>query len=329
MLTVFFFILGLAILTGGAEFLVRGASQFSRRLGVAPLIVGLTVVAFGTSAPELAVSVKSALAGQADIALGNVLGSNILNILLILGLSALIVPLTISRQLVQVDLFVMIGSAVLAWLFALDGSISRIEGLILFAGIFCYLAFQFKLAKANKALADSLIEEGTEKPLPAKLSAYVFDFIIATVGLIMLVYGANMMVNSAVIIARNLGISELVIGLTIVAVGTSMPEVAASLMASLRGERDLAVGNIVGSNIFNILAVLGPTAAISKSGIGVSPSALQFDFPFMLLVSFICLPIFFTGKEITRKEGALLLACYIAYTVILILIATGRAVLPW
>lgn len=329
MLTLFFFILGLVILTGGAEFLVKGATRLSRRLGVSPLIVGLTVVAFGTSAPELAVSIKSALAGQADIALGNVLGSNILNILLILGLSALIVPLTISRQLLRVDLFVMIGSAVIAWLFALDGTITRLEGLIMFAGILSYVGLQFWLARQDKALADSLIEEGTEAPLPAKPIAYVADLAIATLGLVMLVYGANMMVDAAVQIARYFGISELVIGLTIVAIGTSMPEVAASLMASLRGERDLAVGNIVGSNIFNMLAVLGPTAVISRSGVGVSSSALQFDFPVMLLVSFVCLPIFFTGKEISRKEGAFLLACYIAYTVVLILLATGRVVLPW
>ncbi|MGF1571846.1 MAG: calcium/sodium antiporter [Sumerlaeia bacterium] len=325
MVTILLFILGLAILTGGAELLVRGASSLSTRLGIPSLIVGLTVVAFGTSAPEMAVSIKSALLGQADLAVGNVVGSNIFNILFILGISAAIVPLSISRQLLRVDLYIMVATALVAWLLALNGTLGRFEGLLLFLGILAYVVLQIILARKE----GSTPADEQSVPLPRSAKAFAWDVALAVIGLVMLVYGARLFVDSSVTIARYFGISELVIGLTIVAAGTSMPEVAASVMASIRGHRDLAVGNVVGSNIFNILAVLGASAIVSPMGIAVSPSALKFDFPIMLLVSLICIPIFITGKEISRKEGLALLSCYIGYTALLILIATGRMTLPW
>lgn len=326
MITFLLFLLGLAILTGGAELLVSGASRLSKRLGIPSLIVGLTVVAFGTSAPEMAVSIKSALLGQADIAVGNVLGSNIFNILFILGISAAIVPLSISRQLLRIDLFIMVGTALVAWLLALNGAFGRVEGLLLLLGILAYVVLQITLARKEGNVSS---EDDENAPLPRSAKAFAWDIALAVIGLVLLVYGARLFVDAAVQIARYFGISELVIGLTIVAAGTSMPEVAASIMASLRGHRDLAVGNVVGSNIFNILAVLGASAFVSPSGIAVAQSALKFDFPVMFLVSLICIPIFFTGKEISRKEGFFLIACYVAYTVVLILLATGKITLPW
>lgn len=329
-MTVFFFILGLIILTAGAEVLVRGSSQLAGRIGIPPLIIGLTIVAFGTSAPEMAVSVKAAFIGQADIALGNVVGSNIFNILFILGLSALIVPLTISRQIIRIELAIMIGTAILAALLALDGNISRVDGAILFAGIIIYTILQVMLARRERNQEAITEIEGVDltklKPTPI---GYVKDIIMIVVGLLVLVYGARMMVDAAVEIARALGISELVIGLTIIAAGTSMPEVAASVMASLKGERDLAVGNVVGSNIFNILAVLGLSSAISPQGVGVAASALKFDIPAMIIVSLLCIPIFITGKRISRSEGAFFLALYVVYTILLILLAKGTLSIPW
>jgi cation:H+ antiporter len=329
-MTLFFFILGLVILTAGAEVLVRGSSQLAGRIGIPPLIIGLTIVAFGTSAPEMAVSVKAAFIGQADIALGNVVGSNIFNILLILGLSALIVPLTISRQIIRIELAIMIGTAILAMLLALDGNISRVDGAILFSGIIAYTILQVILARRERNQETITEIEGVDltklKPSP---SGYVKDIVMIVLGLVVLVYGARMMVDAAVEIARALGISELVIGLTIIAAGTSMPEVAASVMASLKGERDLAVGNVVGSNIFNILAVLGLSSAISPNGVGVAASALKFDIPAMIIVSLLCIPIFLTGKRINRGEGAFFLGLYVVYTVLLILLAKGTLSIPW
>ncbi|MDX1973778.1 MAG: calcium/sodium antiporter [Candidatus Sumerlaeia bacterium] len=329
-MTVFFFILGLIILTAGAEFLVRGSSKLAGRLGIPPLIIGLTIVAYGTSSPEMAVSVKAALVGQADIALGNVVGSNIFNILFILGVSALIVPLTISRQILRIELAIMIGTAILCMLLALDGNISRIDGVIFFVGIVIYTLFQVILARRDRNQEEITSVEGIDlKKLTPNAKGYAIDLAMIAVGLVVLVYGARMMVDAAVEIALALGISELVIGLTIIAAGTSMPEVATSIMASIKGERDIAVGNVVGSNIFNILAVLGVSAAVSPEGVNVAVSALKFDIPAMILVSALCFPIFFTGKQINRAEGAFFLALYVVYTILLILLAKGTLSIPW
>jgi cation:H+ antiporter len=315
-------IIGLVILTVGAEMLVRGASGIAARLGISPLIIGLTVVAFGTSAPELAVSVSSALSGQADIALGNVLGSNIFNVLFILGLSALIIPLTVARQLVRVDVPIMVGVSVLVLILALDGSISRWNGAFLFTGLLAYIGLQVILARREQqALSlDEIPGAGT----PGRV---LINVGLVVVGLIALVLGSKLLVNAAVAIAQGLGISELVVGLTIVAAGTSLPEVATSVVAALKGERDIAVGNVVGSNVFNLLGVLGLSSALSPDGIQVAGQALQFDLPVMVAVAVACLPIFATGREIARWEGCLFLAYYIAYTTWLVMAATGNGAL--
>lgn len=317
---------GLVILVAGAELLVRGASRLAAALGIAPLVIGLTIVAFGTSAPELAVSVQSALRGQADIALGNVVGSNIFNVLFILGLSALIVPLLVAQQLVRFDVPLMIGVSVLVWVLSLNGFVERWEGAVLFAGILLYTVFLIVQSRReqNKTSAS---EFETEYALhePVSWQRTMLNVGLAVGGLALLVLGARWFVDGAVGLARILGLSELIIGLTIVAAGTSMPEVATSVVAALRGERDIAVGNVVGSNIFNILAVLGVTAIVAPfPGAPVADSMLVVDMPFMIAVAIACLPIFFTGHTIARWEGVLFLGYYAAYTIYLFLDAVNQ-----
>jgi cation:H+ antiporter len=316
--------LGLVLLTAGAEALVRGASSIATRLGIPSLIVGLTIVAFGTSAPELAVSVGAAWSDQADIALGNVVGSNIFNVFFILGLSALVVPLAISSQLVRVDVPLMIGASILVLLLALDGHIGRLDGAILFAGIILYTGFQIRQGMRERTSAAN----GTSAVTQSKSDqGWWVDPLLVLGGLVILVVGSRLLVTSAVSIAQSLGVSELVIGLTIVAAGTSMPELATSVVASMRGERDIAVGNVVGSNVFNLLAVLGLASLVSPSGIAVAQQALQFDLPVMVAVAIACLPIFVTGREIARWEGGLFFAYYLAYTAYVVMAAMQHAAL--
>ena len=328
MSTILMLIAGLALLIVGAEILVRGASRLAAAFGISPLVIGLTVVAFGTSSPELAVSVQSAFAGQADIALGNVVGSNIFNILFILGISALIIPLVVAQQLVRLDVPLMIGLSVLVYLFGLNGQINRLEGVILFVGIIAYTGFLIRQSrKENKEVQEEYAQEfGNGKPRSA--GQYLLNLVLIIAGLALLVLGARWLVDSAVTLARSLGVSELIIGLTIIAAGTSMPEVATSIVAAIRGERDIAVGNVVGSNIFNLLAVLGLSSILAPDGISVPAPALAFDIPVMIAVAVACLPVFFTGFRIARWEGALFLGYYVAYVLYLILDATQHDALP-
>ena len=328
-MTTVYFALGLVILVGGAELLVRGASRLALSFGISPLVVGLTVVAFGTSAPELAVSVQSATAGQADIALGNVVGSNILNVLFILGLSALITPLLVNQQLVRQEVPLMIGVSLLLVALGLDGTVSQGDGalfLVLLAGYTVFLIRQSRAA--GRAAAEAHPSD------PAAASGSQWDrhwsvqLALIIVGLLLLVQGSNWLVDAAVTFARRLGVSELVVGLTIVAAGTSLPEAATSVMASIRGERDIAVGNVVGSNIFNILAVLGVSSVLAPGGLSVSPAMLHFDLLVMIAAALACLPVFFTGYRIARWEGAMFLAYYAAYTAYLVLAATQHDALP-
>ncbi len=322
-MTIILFIIGIVLLVAGAELLVRGASRLAVAVGISPLVIGLTIVAFGTSAPEMAVSVASALSGQsgADIAIGNVVGSNIFNVLLILGISAMIAPLVVSQQLVRVDVPIMIGASVLMFLFSLDHHVGRGNGLILFSGVIAYTVFAIvKGRRESRAVRDEYeTEYGAKEEQKTSLGTNLF---LILVGVVMLVVGSNWLVDGAIAIARALGVSELIIGLTIVSAGTSLPEVATSVMASIRGERDIAVGNVVGSNIFNILAVLGLASIVSPDGVNVSASAMAFDIPVMIAVAFACLPIFFTGYAISRWEGMVFLGYYMAYTAFLIMAAS-------
>lgn len=329
LMTFLLFFAGIAALTVGAEILIRGASRLAAMLGISPLIIGLTVVAFSTSSPELAVSVRAALAGQADIALGNVVGSNIFNVLFILGVSAVITPLAVSRQLIRLDVPIMIGVSFLLLIFGIGGGINRVEGLILFIGIIIYTVFLIVQSRKEKNGQTDDYRKEFGKPQRRSPREWIINLAMVLAGLGMLVLGARWMVEGAVVIARAMGVSELIIGLTIIAVGTSLPEVAASVIASIRKERDIAVGNVVGSNIFNILSVLGLSSALSPNGIAVSPAALNFDIPVMIAVAVACLPIFFHGSQISRWEGFLFLGYYIAYTAYLILSSTQHDALPF
>ncbi len=322
------FVAGLAVLILGAEWLVRGASRLAAKVGISPLVIGLTVVAFGTSSPELAVSIQSSLAGQADIAVGNVVGSNIFNILLILGISAVITPLIVQQQLIRLDVPIMIGLSFTFYLMALDGVIGRLEGILLFAGIIAYTFFLIRQSRReSKAVEEEYAQEFPAKPENG-WKPWVINLGLVGIGLAFLILGSNWLVDSAISIARWLGLSELIIGLTIVAAGTSMPEVATSITAAIKGERDIAVGNVVGSNIFNILAVLGLTGLVAPGGIPVSQAAEAFDIPVMVAVAVLALPIFFTGNRIERWEGWLFLFYYVAYTAYLILDAAQHDALP-
>ncbi len=314
---------GLMLLVIGAEALVRGSSKLATILGISPLIIGLTIVAFGTSSPEMAVSIQSSFAGQADIALGNVVGSNIFNVLFILGISALASPLIVARQLIRLDVPIMIGVSFLLLLFGLDGKINQSDGVILFIGILVYTGFLLYQGRKETQPVLSAENPTVHTPTSATALTWIVNLGLIVVGLLLLVQGSQWLVESAIAIARAIGVSELVIGLTIVAAGTSLPELATSLIASIKGERDIAVGNVVGSNIFNILAVLGLSAAISPTGgVAISDAALRFDIPVMIAVAIACLPIFFTGNLITRWEGFVFMAYYGVYATYLVLDST-------
>jgi len=323
--TLLLFLLGAGLLVLGADLLVRGGARLATAAGISPLVVGFTVVAYGISAPEMAVSVNSALQGQVDIAFGNVVGSNIFNILLILGISALVAPLVVARQLVRVDVPLMIGVCALVPLLGFDGRIGRFDGLLLCAGLLAYSVFSIRISRREHAA----IRERVSAPSDGDAwKAVAVSVLLVVVGLVLLVLGARWLVDGAVAFAQAFGVSELVIGLTIVAAGTSLPEGATSIVAALRGQRDIAVGNVVGSSIFNVLAVLGLAGLASPGGVAVSPVALRFDVPVMIAASVACLPIFARGHRIGRWEGALFLGYYVAYTLHLVLSANRSPVLP-
>jgi len=319
---------GLILLIAGGEGLVRGASRLAAALGISPLIIGLTVVAFGTSSPEFAVSLIASLSGQAGLTVGNVIGSNIFNVLFILGLSAMITPLTISQQLVRLDVPLMVLVSLLTLLLTLDGRFSQMEGFIFFAGLIGYLYLLFRISQRESAEVKEEYEHEFGSPPQSAPRRLGLNALLAVAGLVMLGLGSRWLVQGSVEIARALGISELVIGLTIIAAGTSMPEVITSVIASLRGERDIAVGNVVGSNLFNLLGVLGLTALITPGGVAIPESARTFDLPVMTAVALACIPIFFSGTKILRREGALFFFYYIAYTAYLILDAVRHPILP-
>jgi cation:H+ antiporter len=318
--------MGLTLLVLGAESLVRGATRLASSIGVSPLVIGLTVVAFGTSTPEMAVSVHASLAGNPDIALGNVIGSNIANVLLILGISALIVPLLVNEQIIRQEVPIMIGASVLLLVLALDGSISRVDAGVLFTLVVAYTVF---LIVQSRRRASPTAPDPAESPPQSRWDRHwAVQLLLIVIGLVALVLGARWLVESAVVFAKTLGISDLVIGLTVVAVGTSLPEIATSILAAIRGERDLAVGNVIGSNVFNILAVVGAAGLVSSAGIPIPQAALNFDLWVMLAVALACLPVMLTGRSIARWEGLVFLGYYAAYTAYLVLAAQQHGALP-
>lgn len=324
---ILYLILGVFLLVYAADYLVKGAASIATVLGISPLVVGLTVVSFGTSAPELAVSVMAAFRGQADLAVGNVVGSNIFNVLFILGISAMIIPLMVHQQLIRFDVPVMIFVSILLYGLSIDGTISRMDGMILFSLALLYTGFLVWMSKKEKDAA-VLTEFQDEYGGMGKNPSWIKNVAFIILGIIGLVIGSDRLVFGAVYIARHFGVSELIIGLTIVSVGTSLPEVATSVVAALKGEKDIAVGNVVGSNIFNIVTVLGISSIVAPAGIAVSQKVLDFDMLVMIAIALAALPVFFYGYKIGRISGFFFLAFYIAYVVYLILETTASRYFP-
>ena len=320
-LTFVWLVVGLVCLVFGAEWLVRGASTVATKLGVAPIVVGLTVVAFGTSAPEMAVSISGALSGSADVAIGNVVGSNTFNILAILGLSAAISGLSIEQRLLKFDIPVLILITVVVYGLILNNVVGRVEGAVLFLGVIAYTGWLLRGARKGESPAvEAEYKEAVESVEGSTFSqSLAFQIGLVLVGLALLVLGSQLLVNSATEIASALGVSDLVIGLTVVAAGTSLPELATSVLAAIRGQRDIAVGNVVGSNIFNLLAVLGASAAVSSNGVAVNSEVIRLDFPVMLAATIVLLPICWNGFMIKKWEGSFLVMFYIAYVAYLIM----------
>ncbi len=321
------FAAGLAALIVGANLLVRGASRLALSFGISPLVVGLTIVAFGTSAPEMAVSAGAVINGQTGLAMGNVVGSNIFNVLFILGLSALIAPLVVHVQLIRQEVPIMIGASVLVLLLSLDGTLGLFDGLLLFGLLLAYTGFLVVQSRRETREAQAEYEAEIHPAASGAWDARLpVQLALIAAGLGLLVLGSEWLVTAAVAFAQALGVSDLVIGLTIVAAGTSMPEVATSVTAALKGERDIAVGNVVGSNTFNLLGCLGLSSSLAalvpgSAGLPVAPSVLAFDIWVMLAVALACLPIFLSGREIARWEGGVFLGYYIAYVAYQILAA--------
>ena len=322
------FLIGLVVLLFGAELLVRGAARLAGAAGISPLVIGLTVVAWGTGSPELAVGLEAALQGQPDLTIGNVVGSNIANVLLILGFAALIVPLKVSQRVVRLDVPLMVGVSILTLLVAFDGRINRLEGLVFVILFFSYSVWTIRASRRERrAVVEEYEREFGDEAGPPDAPWPLFASCGAMIagGLFFLVQGSAWLVDGAMAMAEAFGLSELVVGLTIVAIGTSLPELATSVVAGARGERDIAVGNAVGSNIFNLLAVLGVTAVVAPHGIGVATAAVRFDIPIMIVVAIACLPVFFAGYVIDRWNGALFLALYAGYLAYLVLAGTQHA----
>jgi len=317
---------GLVVLVLGAEWMVRGSSRLALALGIAPLVVGLTVVAFGTSAPELAVSVTSAYAGSNDIAVANAVGSNIINILLILGASALVTPLVVHHQLVRLDVPIMIGMSLLLFVLGADGRLGLWDSGLLAALIVAYTAFVVKEARREKD-PTVIAEYGGDLEATNGSGSPVLNGLLVLAGFAGLVIGSHFFVEGAIDVARLLGVSEVVIGLTLVAGGTSLPELATSVVAAFRGERDIAIGNVVGSNIFNMGSVLGFSGLASVGSLTVAPNLFAVDIPFMIAVSLLCLPFFRTGYELSRANGAVFVGVYLVYLVYLYLQATKNPAL--
>ena len=306
--------LGLMMLVVGAELMVRSAVRVAARLQIRPLIVGLTVVAFGSSAPQMAISTQAVLNDAPDIAVGSVVGSSVFSLLVTLGCCALITPLRVSRQLVRLDLPMMLGASALVCVLAFKGPLGPIEGIVLLAALAGYLMLLLRQAREHGRTYPAA-------PVPSRTWPRCTAMFVVGIGL--LVGGGHWLLEATVDLAGDLGLSERVIGLTLVAVSASLPELVTSLIAALRGQRDIAVANVVGSNLFNLLGVLGFTALLAPLPLSVSPNALAFDLPVMLGVAALSLPLFYSGLRVTRGEGLMLLALYAVYGLHLISFATG------
>ncbi|KGM13132.1 calcium/sodium antiporter [Cellulomonas bogoriensis] len=312
---------GLVLLVLGGEGLVRGASSLARSFRLSPLVIGLTVVSFATSAPELAVTARASLTGSPGLAVGNVVGSNIANVLLVLGAAGVIIPLAVRLPVVRRDVPVLIVLSGLMLVLSLDGGISRADGAVLVALLVTYVTWAVMRSRVPRA------PRSPEEQATGSRSLLV-SLVLVVVGVGLLVGGAQLLVMGATQVATALGMSEMVVGLTVVAVGTSLPELATSVIAAIRGDVEMAVGNAVGSCIFNIGAVMGLAAVITPGGVPVETSALNFDIPVMIAVALALLPVAFTGFTVARWEAGLFLALYTAYVAYLLLDSAGHEALP-
>ncbi len=314
------FTLGLILLYVGAEFLVRGSSRLALLARIPPIIIGLTVVAFGTSFPEFVTSMVAAWQDKIDLAIGNIVGSNITNICLILGISGIIIPITIDPTMVKKELNWMMATSILFWIFGLGGTINHLEGAVLFAGIFAFTLIMIRNSmkeRQNIKDEESLTRE-SEKLHKLPVSARFSIYLVMTVGgIILLMFGSNWLVESATNIARIFGVSEVIIGLSLVAFGTSLPELATAIIAIVRKENEILLGNIVGSNIFNILFVGGALSAFFTAPI--NPRILSFDLPVMLIVSFFLTLVVIKRKKISHLTGSFLFTIYILYIIFIFL----------
>jgi cation:H+ antiporter len=309
-----YFGLGLLGLYLGAEWLVGGAARVARRLGMSPLVVGLTVVAFGSSAPELLVGVVASVQDRSDVVLGNVVGSNILNIALILGVAALVRPMKVGMRLLSREAPLMVFVSVAVAIMAVDGAIGRVDAVILLGGFAAFIAYVMRAAEAEseEIAAEYVQHEEAERGRPEEIHISR-DLLLVTVGLAGLILGAHLLVTSAVFFARLAGVSEVVIGLTVVAIGTSLPELATCAVAAYRDQADIALGNAVGSNLFNLLSILGVSAAIRP--IRVAPSILDFEIPAMIFFATILVPLAWKGRILGRVSGSILLGGYLVFTI--------------
>jgi cation:H+ antiporter len=317
-------LVGFVLLYYGAEWLVKGSSSLARGLGVTPIVIGLTVVAFGTSAPELVVSLISSIKGKSMIAVGNVVGSNICNIALVLGLAALFNPIKSDPSVIRRDIPIMLGISLYLLVLSLNSRLGRIEGATLFAGIILYTFINYYLAKKEvRASGSGEMTAAIESELKeiGYIASRPKQILLVTIGIIGVVGGAQIVVESAIYIMTRLGVSEKFIGLTIVAFGTSLPELATSVVAAMRGEMDISIGNLVGSNVFNIMSVLGVASLVRPIPIpgGFFESGLWIDYLVMLFTSFLPWLLMRKTYSVNRRGGALLIACYVAYLVYLII----------
>lgn len=319
------FLAGLAIIIGGAELVLRGASRFAALIGMKPIIIGLTIVSIGTSMPELAVGITAAAEGRGALAVGNIAGTNMLNILFILGMSAAIRRLPLEQLSIRLDVPVMIATALVLIVMASNGVMSRFEGFILVAGAVVYTIALVRLSKRESpAMRQEYEEEFGQQILLRRKGVWValFNISILMVGIVLSVWGANLLVDGAVEIATRLGVSDAIIGLTIIAIGTSAPEMATTLVATLKDDREVAVGNLIGSSISNILVILGITCIASPAGVNVSRDILWFDLPLAAAVAIVCYPVFRSDKMISRREGVVFVVLYIIYFLTLVFIRT-------
>ena len=302
----------LVLLFFGAEALVRGSASIALRAGLSSLMVGLTIVAFGTSSPELVVSIKAALSDQGAIAVGNVVGSNSFNIGIILGLTALICPIPVHRQIIRIDAPIALAVALILPLLLFNGHLGRLSGAFLFTGIICYIVMNVFLARKESNTAQPSSDGEPLEAAPTR--HWIIDVLLILGGLGILVLGSRLLVDNAVVLAKGLGVSEALIGLTIVAAGTSMPELATSVVAAIRKQPDIAIGNVIGSNVFNILGILGVSSMVAPlNATGIT----MLDYGFMIAFSLLLLPLLYTGRVLHRVEGLLLLGLYGVYLFLL------------